>query len=68
MTQPDHAANDHTPDTGKSDQRQPQPDGLGNQNITRPAPVDQAGKRPNQPGQRGLEDLNVTRPAPADRR
>ncbi len=68
MTRQDQAAKDRTRNTSKSDQRQPQPGGLGNQNISRPAPIEQPEKSPGTPEQRGLEDLNLTRPAPTERR
>jgi hypothetical protein len=57
------------PDTRKTDQRQPHPDGLGNQNVTRPAdiPVDRPERKPEKPEDDGLEERNVTRPGSIDR-
>jgi hypothetical protein len=38
-------------------------EGLANQNVTRPAPIDEKEElSPSKPG--GLENLNVTQPAP----
>lgn len=54
-------------DTRETDQRQPQPDGLGNQNVTRPAPVDQPDGKPEKAKHDGLEDRNVTGPGSIDR-
>lgn len=68
MKQPEKTANDKARGISKSDQRQLQPDGLGNQNITRPARIDQQTEKPSQADQRGLENLDVTRPAPSERR
>jgi hypothetical protein len=43
--------------------------GLTNQNVTRPAPIDQTNTSPSHdqaPKPAGLEDQNVTQPSPPD--
>jgi hypothetical protein len=48
--------NDNPQKGPKSDQRQPHPRGLANQNVTRPAPVDQPENRQSEPAQRDTDE------------
>jgi hypothetical protein len=52
MTQQNDDQNDdlnsREPRVNRSDQRQPHPGGLANQNLTRPAPIDQPAKNTDQ--------------------
>ena len=63
------ATSDPGPDTRKTDQRQPHPDGLGNQNVTRPAdiPVERPERKPEKPEDDGLERSNAAKPSQGDR-
>jgi hypothetical protein len=49
MAQHDNDQKDGEAPVNKSDQRQPHPGGLANQNVTRPAPIDQPESIPGQP-------------------
>lgn len=48
MAQQNDDQNPKEPPVNKSDQRQPHPGGLANQNLTRPAPIDKPGKNTDQ--------------------
>lgn len=67
MAQDKQSANEQSHRPHTTDQRQPQPEGLGNQNVTRPAPIEQSENQPLEPGQKGLEKQNISKPGPIGR-